>query len=81
MTDKYWILNLGSKVKDHLFYLTLTVPAHELPVWHDNRILFLVRDGFLAAVCRVARLRKKLDSTEVLLDRRVDAPDEWQELG
>lgn len=78
MTEKYWILNLGSDVQDYQFYLTVKVNSRKLPIWHEDKILFLVKDEELVSICRVARLRKGLESTDVLLDRRVEVPDEWR---
>lgn len=37
-----------------------------------------MKDEELVSICRVARLRKGLESTDVLLDRRVEVPDEWR---
>lgn len=79
MNEMHWILNLGADVEEHEFTLTIKAPDTEMPVWHEPKIVFLVKDGKLYAICRVIRLRKDLQSTEVLLDRRVLAQSEWND--
>ena len=78
MTAKYWILNAGSNVKENRFTLTIRAHDTDLPVWHETKVVFLVKAGKIDAVCRVARLRKNLLATEVLLDRRIKALSEWE---
>lgn len=79
MNEKHWILNLGADVKEHCFTLTINAPDTAMPVWHETKVVFLVKEGKLYAVCRVARLRKDIQATEVLLDRRVLAQSEWND--
>ena len=79
MSEYYWILNLDSNVTDNKFSLTISAPDQRLPNWRETKVVFLLKDNELVAICRVARLRKTLSTTEVLLDRRIEASASWNE--
>ena len=53
MNEKHWILNLGADVKEHRFTLTINAPDTAMPVWHETKVVFLVKEGNLYAVCRL----------------------------